>query len=241
MAPIADKIDLYERFNVLDSFQLVRRGGVGMLKRLSGESTRELTAKELKPLESVDWEPALRSANQWYDRMAEATRIKNRVDRERELDKIDKELHVVETDSMGPFKLAKLAFGQDPPEIAVGKAIGDKIIALQMPGTREMSKPYDRAEQVRRNLHVAFALVAFHADNGRYPEKLADLAPMYLPAVPDDLFSGKALIYKPTDKGYLFYSVGPNGKDDEGRWTDDDPPGDDIAVRMPLPERKRKK
>ena len=62
------------------------------------------------------------------------------------------------------------------------------------------------------------------ADNGRYPAKLDDLAPKYLATVPGDVFSGKPLIYKPTEKGYLFYSVGPNGKDEEGRWYDDDPP-----------------
>jgi hypothetical protein len=43
------------------------------------------------------------------------------------------------------------------------------------------------------------------------------------------------------NKGYLLYSVGVNGKDDGGRQFDDDPPGDDLSVRMPLPELKRKK
>jgi hypothetical protein len=39
----------------------------------------------------------------------------------------------------------------------------------------------------------------------------------------------------------LFYSVGANGIDDGGRWLDDDPPGDDPGVRMPLSELKPKK
>ena len=60
-----------------------------------------------------------------------------------------------------------------------------------------------------------------------------------LTAVPNDLFSGKALVYRPMEKGYLFYSVGVNGKDEQGRSFDDDPPGDDLVVRMPLPELKR--
>ena len=53
--------------------------------------------------------------------------------------------------------------------------------------------------------------------------------------------AGKALVYRPSEKGYLFYSVGVNGKDEEGRWFDDDPPGDDVGVRMPLPDRRLKK
>jgi hypothetical protein len=83
-------------------------------------------------------------------------------------------------------------------------------------------------------------MAAHRADHNRYPARLADLAPKYLPGVPDDLFNGKPLIYKPSEQGYLFYSVGANGKDDGGRWLTDDPPGDDPGVRMPLPELKKK-
>ena len=86
---------------------------------------------------------------------------------------------------------------------------------------------------------MAIALAGYHADHDRYPAKLADLAPRYLPRIPGDLFSGKELTYKPSEKGYLFYSIGPNGKDDGGRWYDDDPPGDDPRVRMPLPPLKK--
>ena len=94
--------------------------------------------------------------------------------------------------------------------------------------------------QVERNLQVAFAWPHTAPDNDGYPEKLAALAANYLAAVPDDLFSGKPLLYKPTEKGYLFYSVGPNGKDDGGRSPNDHPPGDDVGVQMPLPELKKR-
>ena len=106
-----------------------------------------------------------------------------------------------------------------------------------MPGLKT-SEAVDRVEQIERNLHVAFALAVYHRDHGRYPPKLDALAPKYLPQVPDDLFSGKALIYRPSEKGYLFYSVGPNGRDDGGRSYDDTPPGDDVVVRMPLRREK---
>jgi hypothetical protein len=95
---------------------------------------------------------------------------------------------------------------------------------------------YDHAEQVDRNIRIAFAMAAYHYDTGRYPAKLEDLAPKYLPELQDDLFSGRPLIYKPIEKGYLFYSVGANGEDDDGRSREDNPAGDDIPVRIPLPE-----
>ncbi|MEX0704455.1 MAG: hypothetical protein WD069_20305, partial [Planctomycetales bacterium] len=65
------------------------------------------------------------------------------------------------------------------------------------------------------------------------------LAPKYIAAVPDDLFSGKPLIYRPTEdgSGYLLYSVGQNEIDDGGSAAaDDDGTGDDLVVRTPTPE-----
>jgi hypothetical protein len=57
--------------------------------------------------------------------------------------------------------------------------------------------------------------------------------------ISQDIFSGNPLIYRPSETGYLLYSVGPNGKDDGGRGPDDDPSGDDLVIRMPLPELKQ--
>ena len=58
---------------------------------------------------------------------------------------------------------------------------------------------------------------------------------MYLATMPGDVFSDKGLIYKPEAKGYLLIGAGANGMDDDGRWYDDEPRGDDPRVRMPLP------
>jgi hypothetical protein len=47
-------------------------------------------------------------------------------------------------------------------------------------------------------------------------------------------------VYLPGQKGYLLYSVGPNGEDEDGRGPDDTPPGDDLSLGVPLPDVKRK-
>ena len=124
---------------------------------------------------------------------------------------------------------------------AISKSINDTMIGLMTDVWVKVADAQDRDEQVRRNVQVAFALAAYHRDHGDYPAKLDDLAPKYLAAVPDDLFSGKALVYRPTEKGYLFYSVGADGKDEGGRSFNDDPAGDDLPVSMPLPELKGKR
>ncbi|HKB03568.1 MAG TPA: hypothetical protein VKD90_15200 [Gemmataceae bacterium] len=240
LAPLADKIDITERFMGLESVQNFSRTGTGgrfLFSEVFGEN-RKPSAAERKALEVIDWTPVMKSMNGWYDRMAAAMRMKDRATREKEFDAIEKDLAGIKKEVTGE-KLSRQLLAKDGPGEAVGKAIGDVLMALLMPAVRKVHTAYDRAEQAERNLHVALALAAYHAENGRYPAELADLAPDYLAAVPGDVFSGKPLIYKPSAKGYLFYSVGPNGQDDGGNSYDDDPPGDDPRVRMPLPEPKR--
>ncbi len=242
MPSVADKIDLAERFMYLDCAQMLRRGGIGMLETLSGGSKVEKpTEEELKGLTRIDWEPMLRDGNKWYDRMTAAGRAKTREEREKLFDQIDEDLKALKKEGVGTENLAKLLSAKSgEPDKEVSRAIGKALIGLMLPATRKVQTSSDRCEQIQRNLQLAFALHAFQKDTGKYPAKLGELAPKYLATVPDDIFSGKPLIYRLEGKGYLLYSFGPNGKDDNGRWLDDDPPGDDPNVRMPLPELKKK-
>lgn len=241
MPPMADKIELGERFMYLDSVQTLRRGNLSMLGGLSVGEIPKPDARVRKNLESIDWGPALRDGNRWHDRSAAALRLKERTEREKELDQIAAEIQALKKEATGPGTFARLLLGIDPRYQLAGKAIGDVLIDLLLPASLRVQKVYDRSEQVQRNLHIAFALAAYERDHKRYPTRLDELALKYLPVVPDDLFSGKALVYRPTEKGYLLYSVGVNGKDEGGRSFDDNPAGDDLPVRMPLPVLKQKK
>jgi hypothetical protein len=89
------------------------------------------------------------------------------------------------------------------------------------------------------------------ADICRDLDRLDDLVPQYLPAVPIDSFSEKPLIYERRGDGYLLASVGRNGiydggDDNDGRivkgeWKEEDQFVDtdksDLVVRMPVPKR----
>lgn len=61
------------------------------------------------------------------------------------------------------------------------------------------------------------ALACYHAENGRWPAELSELSPSLLKTIPTDRFSGKPLIYRPSENGYLLYSVGMNMRDDGGQ------------------------
>jgi hypothetical protein len=245
MPAIADKIDLGERFIYLDAMQSIHRG---MFEQVAGGPGKLPDPQALKALETIDFVPSLRKANSIYDRIAIAMRVPERDRKNKELMKIEDELELEAAKKKADgTKLGQinriLEIMRKPADTGkmVGNSIGDTALGMMMPAVLKVQNAYDRCDQNQQNVKVAFALAAYRADTGRYPAKLDDLAPKYLSAVRNDLFSGQPLIYRRTEKGYLLYSVGVNGVDDGGQLFTDDPPGDDIGVRMPLPDLKPKK
>ncbi len=128
-------------------------------------------------------------------------RLKDRGEREKELNKIERDLKILKVETSPPLNVAQIVLGKEPPNTKAGKAIGDILITLLMPAVQKVQQAYDRDEQVQRNVQIAFSLAAYHRDHGNYPAKLDDLAPKYLAAVPEDLFSGKVPHLSPLGKG----------------------------------------
>ncbi|NOY42545.1 MAG: hypothetical protein GXP26_12005 [Planctomycetes bacterium] len=69
-----------------------------------------------------------------------------------------------------------------------------------------------------RLLRVELAIQAWRVTHGSFPESLSKMVPKYLAEIPVDPFDpeGGLLRYRQTDEGYLLYSVGYNGIDDDG-------------------------
>lgn len=102
--------------------------------------------------------------------------------------------------------------------------------------TRTLLSAYDLvaevdAEDVGRlgAARAALAVERYRLAKGRLPERLDELVPQYLERVPADPFDGEPLRYSRREKGYVVYSIGPDGKDDGG--AEEDP--EDPRARAP--------
>jgi hypothetical protein len=86
--------------------------------------------------------------------------------------------------------------------------------------TRAMEASFEkkqaRSVAALRLVMTELAVRGYQAKNGKQPMALAELVPAWLPAVPLDPFSNRPLIYRVTTNSFLLYSVGPDGKDDQG-------------------------
>jgi hypothetical protein len=224
----ADKENIGERFIFLDSVEMLDRYGPEYMEGLSGTYEPNLLTKLFQP--TVDYEPALRNINRWYNRMVKAMRVKDRMTRDKQLEQIGKELDALNKKSA--WDVLDIFQGRK----AMGERIGNIMIGLLVPALCKVQSASDRCEQIQNNLYLAFALAVYRRDHGRYPKELKALVPKYLDKIPKDLFADKPLVHRPSENGYLLYSVGVNGQDEQGRSNDDQPPGDDLSIRMPLPK-----
>ena len=85
---------------------------------------------------------------------------------------------------------------------------------------RESNQRFERqaksAEARLRLLMTDLAIRQFQSERGVYPNRLAELVPQFLKALPRDPFGTNGFIYRTQTNGFLLYSVGPDGKDDGG-------------------------
>lgn len=82
---------------------------------------------------------------------------------------------------------------------------------------------------------TGIAVERFRIANNRLPNSLDDLVPTYLDEIPPDYFneSGATLNYRLRDEGgFVVYSVGRNGEDDNGELRSEDNRNDDITFTI---------
>src|SRR6185437_3926299 len=94
-----------------------------------------------------------------------------------------------------------------------------------------------RDADVRAELRTAITAMAVErwraAHEEKVPDSLTELVPDFLPAVPQDPFDGQPLRFKKLAKGYVVYSIGPNGQDDGGKERIP------YSIKVPQEERNR--
>ncbi len=232
MAKMVDKLDVCERFEVLDSMAVLARGKATLVKELN-----EIAANPA----AIDLDAALRTGNHWCDRAVATSRRPapaRQVEAWKEID-ADLKKQIEAAKSWKSWAVSLLL----DPRPRISEKFSLEMVRSLLPSNGAAINAEDRGNTAFDLTKLAFALAEYRARHGSYPAKLADLVPKYVAVVPKDIFSGGALHYKPQADGYLLYSVGPNGIDDGGRNQYDDPNDnklqgcDDIAVRI-VPQRK---
>jgi len=106
------------------------------------------------------------------------------------------------------------------------------LAKIMMPALGRCAVVVARGDALHALAYVAVAAARYHAEKGRLPETLDVLVPDYLPAVPRDPFDGKPLRMVARDGRLVFYSIGPDLKDEGGAAFDDEKRTGDLTFSL---------
>ncbi len=101
-----------------------------------------------------------------------------------------------------------------------------------VPALARCSEFAARGDARRRVARVALAMHRYRAEHDRFPQSPGELAPEFISFLPTDPFDGKPLKLKPTEKGLVVYSVGPDMTDNGGLPFDKEEETGDIAFEL---------
>ena len=107
---------------------------------------------------------------------------------------------------------------------------------LLVPSSRIYLRVCDRVAAQRDATLTSIAIQRYRLEHPALPEKLEELVPAFLDAVPTDPFDGEPIRYRVDEDRYTVYSVGPDGVDDGGHValpeSRNEPPDVGFAVPM---------
>lgn len=241
-ADILTAFDTLERYIYLDSVQRIARYGPEPVLAAFGVRGRALSrnlalnrdVSRLVLNGVVDWDVTLKMGNDFFDEVITMARLPDPSERRRALDRKMDEIKKMRA-RISPGSIAgmflKDFFSGRSPRHTHGKILGSLFLAVMGPPAPVLQLAEDRVMARTNITRTAYALAAFHAEHDRYPDSLSELVPGNIAHLPTDPFAGKPLRYQRRGEHYLLYSVGDNGRDDNGADRESDPRGDDIVIR----------
>jgi hypothetical protein len=178
----------------------------------------------------------------WYDRLAAAHRQPTPQKRRKALAEFRHEALLMQGRLKDPKAIATELLGG--MHYAMNASFANYLLCGVLPCYGIVSDLEDWMTMAEATTALGFSLAAYKADRGAYPQRLDELVPKYVAAIPKDAFSdkGQEIIYRRTENGYVLYSIGRNGQDEGGKGPLCEPGphdhdslfrGDDIGLHVP--------
>src|SRR5439155_1352671 len=106
----------------------------------------------------------------------------------------------------------------DAYEMAFRRHQGGLLTRLIMPAVVRCVRAAARADALGELRRAAIAVTAYRLENGKFPDRIAQLVPDHLAGTPVDPFDGQPLRLKRDGKDVVLYSIGPDLREGGAPW-----------------------
>jgi len=217
LPPPTAELERSSRYIFLDAVQRTAQADFIPLRRLDYLRSRnskvgEPTPADIERFAKIDYEKVMRDGNKWFDRAQAAMKVPDRTKEERaadlmELEQEQSKKKFADRDETATSVLNLIHDGE----------LAEYLVAAFHPKPANLRWWIEWAAQESDFIVVAYALALHRAEVGRYPDRLAELKPLYLPSIPRDRYAGDELKYRRDGRKYALYNVGRNGIDEGGK------------------------
>ncbi len=206
----------FERLTYLDSVQQVMKGGMRSLNlMMGGGETQQTRMKELLDrvvTSSTDWTVTMQIGNKMFDKFSDTLKTDDWIERGKAMASLEEELKKMSASIDTTTAIQAFLGG---PEFR-GKMMGRIFVSLLMPALSAVTEAEHRAQISDDLSYFVLSIAAFKDEVGRYPNSLGELSEKIDGNYPIDRYSNKDFLYRSNGDGFIVYSVGKNGKDNNG-------------------------
>ena len=162
---------------------------------------------------TVDWNVSLEKINAYFDQVDTILLVKDARVRRQQLDSL--EMHLSQDFQKLDSPWAQTLGFVDPSKRS--QIVADELVASSSSSLTSTVLAAERCCIDRQLTIVAAKLAAHRATSGIYPVALSELVSQFSASQPVDSVYGSALQYQRlSDTSILLYSLGANGRDDQG-------------------------
>ncbi len=218
---VLKSFDEFERLTYLDSVQQVMKGGMRTLNQMMGGAgggrgeTQQTRMKELLDravTSSTDWTVTMQIGNKMFDKFSDTLNTDDWIEREKAMASMEEELKKMSASIDTTTAIQAFLGG---PEFR-GKMMGRIFVSLLMPALSAVTSAEHRVQISDDLSYFVLSIAAFQDEVGRYPNSLGELSEKIAGDYPIDRYSNKAFLYRSNGDGFIVYSVGKNGNDNNG-------------------------
>ncbi len=157
----------------------------------------------------INWNVPLRAGTEWYDRLVAAMTLPTPQARHAAIEGIEVEWSKLRYNALDERE--KLLWSRT----SRSKLAGDICVLSLFPSPAAALKAEEGVNTDRLLHKIAAALAIYRIEHNEYPETLKALVPEPFAEEPVDLY-GQPFVYRRTENGYLLYSLGHDGIDNQG-------------------------
>ncbi len=201
---LAEVIDKSERLAGLSELSALAKYGTAWASGHSGGGVPPVGGVLGDGVLPVNFEQYMRDTNHLWNMTVSAFRMKTCVGMKNALAAAEKE----QTRLSGSSGL----------RVGVAASVASLLTTMMAIPSKSLAF-LEQESRIRFQLaELGLVLAMDREARGGYARSLADVAAAERAGLDQDFFSGGMLVYRREGKGYVLYSVGPNGVDDGGMW-----------------------